>query len=115
MNTKYLSFLFIIPNRHFNAAYKITVPFEINVHYSLHWNKKVDVLTLGIKPGMAKMINDWERLEQEIQDAAENNSKQYRVPGEYGGGHVRQEGVNAYEDINRQWQQEIHAKEQNDW
>jgi hypothetical protein len=84
-NTKYFSFLFTIPNWHFSPAVKITIPFEINVRYALHWNKKVEVEAFYLKPGMAKLIDDWEKLEQEIQDAAENNNKQYLAPGQLRG------------------------------
>jgi hypothetical protein len=110
MNTKHLSFLFPIPDWHFSAAVKIVTPYVINVRYTLHWNKKVDVEAYYIKPGMAQHIINWTKLEQEIQDAAENNSKQYRLPGDYRGGHVRPEGVNAYEDIHDQWKQEVGEK-----
>jgi hypothetical protein len=85
MNTKFLSFEFTIPNWHINPAYKVTVPFVINVHYAFHWNKKVDVQAFYVKPGMGKLIVNWEKLEEEIRLAAENNSKMYKVPGEGGG------------------------------
>jgi len=82
MNTSFHSFLFIIPAEFFSDAGQKVTPYEVNVRYALHWNKKVDVEAYYIKPGMAKHIVNWDKLEEQMQLAAENNSKQYRVLGD---------------------------------
>jgi hypothetical protein len=46
------------------------------------------------------MIDNWERLEEEIRAAAENNSKQYKVPGDW---------------MSRQVPQEIELAQQEKW
>jgi hypothetical protein len=103
---KHLSFQFIIPNEFFNISVKVTVPYEITVRYALHWNKKVDLEGYTIKPGMAKWITNWQGMEDQMQAAAENNSKLYKLPGQYGGIKMRPEGLDPYQDIHDQWKME---------
>jgi hypothetical protein len=106
MNTKHLSFLFNIPDEFFSPDADLPRPREINVCYSLHWNKKVDVDAYYLKPGMAKHIVNWQGLEDQMQKAAENNSKLYKLPGQYGGIKMRPEGLDPYQDIHDQWKME---------
>lgn len=83
MNTKFLSFLFPVPGYFFSDAVKVITPYTINVHYSLHYNKRVVVERYSLLPGMAQHIIGWEKLESEILLAAENNAEQYRRPGDW--------------------------------
>jgi hypothetical protein len=57
----------------------------IHVQYSLHWNKKVTLDGYSMKPGIAVQIKDWNRLESDLQLAAENNSEGHRLPGDFMG------------------------------
>lgn len=82
-HTKHLSFLFPVDTKFFSEAVRIVTQYEINVHYTLDWRGVVLVQGYTIKPGMACHIIKWEELEDQIQLAAENNSKQYRRPGEW--------------------------------
>jgi hypothetical protein len=91
MNTKHLSFLFNIPDEFFSPKADIPRPREVNVCYTLYWNKKVEVDAYYLTPGMAKLIVNWQGLEDEMQKAAENNSKQYRAPGDWMSNQVPQD------------------------
>jgi hypothetical protein len=55
----------------------------VHVQYSLHWNKKVTLDGYSMKPGIAVQIKDWNRLESDLQLAAENNSEGHRLPGDF--------------------------------
>jgi hypothetical protein len=103
---KHLSFQFIIPNEFFNSSVRVTVPYEINICYSLHWNRKVVIDAYYLKPGMAKLIVNWQGLEDQMQAAAENNSKLYKAPGQHKGGYMRPEGLDPYQDMHDQWKME---------
>jgi hypothetical protein len=115
MTLKHLSFLYPIPRHHFKDGSKVTHLIEINVHYALYWNRKVEVEGYVITPGTAKHINDWDKLEEEIKAAAEHNSKRYRAPGERRTSGMRPEGVEPYQDIHDQWKQEVAEKERQGW
>lgn len=75
MNLKHLSFLYPVPRHHFKDGSKVTHLIEINVHYALYWNRKVEVEGYVITPGTAKHIQDWDKLEEEIKAAAEHNAE----------------------------------------
>jgi hypothetical protein len=81
--TKHLSFLFPVPSTFFKDCVKVTKPFEINVIYTLDWRGVVQVEGYTVTPNMCRWINDWVKLEEELQHAAENNSTGYRVPGDW--------------------------------
>jgi hypothetical protein len=83
----------------------------VHVQYSLHWNKKVTLDGYSMKPGIAVQIKDWNRLESDLQLAAENNSEGHRLPGDHRGGRMRPEGKDAYQDIHDRWKQETKQKE----
>lgn len=55
---------------------------EVYIGYQLWYNKKVVVIRLQLDPGVGKNIKDWDRLEKDVQLAAENNSKSKIVPGQ---------------------------------
>lgn len=90
-HTKHLSFLFPVPAEFFNPCVKVTKPFEINVRYTLDWRGVVALEGYTVTPGMCKWIVGWEQLEDQMQAAAENNSKQYRRPGDWMSKHLPQE------------------------
>lgn len=78
---KHLRFDYPVPSDNLND-WKGQLP-VIHVQYSLHWNKRVTLDGYTMKPGIAGQIKDWVKLEEELQHAAENNSKQYRKPGDW--------------------------------
>lgn len=101
---KHLRFDYPVPSDNL-TDWKGRLP-VIHVQYSLHWNKKVTLDGYTMKPGIAGQITDWVKLEEQMQLATENNSKNYRRPGQYRGGHMRPEGVDSYQDIHDQWKRE---------
>lgn len=105
-HTKHLSFLFPVPSAFFNNCVKVVKPYEINIHYTLDWRGVVNIEGYAVTPGMCRWIADWVKLEEQMQYAAEHNSKLYRRPGQYNGGHMRPEGVDSYQDIHDQWKRE---------
>lgn len=78
--TKHLSFDFPVPADFFSPAVRITVPYVIPVRYTLNYKKEVALEGYAVKPGMAVHIVNWEGLEEQMLEAAKNNSKNYRVP-----------------------------------
>lgn len=97
VSKKYFSFLFPVPVE-FMPSVKVITQYEINVRYSLHWNKKVELEAYTLKTGMAKHITDFQKLEDQMLAAAENNSKQYRAPGQGGHKSILQPGEDPYQD-----------------
>lgn len=113
-HTKYLSFLFPVPEKYFSSAVKVVKPFEINVHYSYDWRGVVNIERYSITMGMAQHIVKWNELEEELKLAAENNSKQYRKPGDIG--FFRSLTTDdLYKEINDEAKLEIKEKERYGW
>jgi hypothetical protein len=107
--TKHFSFLFLVDPRYMPAV-RVTVQYQINVRYSLDWRGVVTLLDYNVKPGMATHIVRWDLLEAEMLKAAENNSKQYRRPGQGGRGHMEQDPGKILEMEQRQEQRELNAR-----
>lgn len=105
--TKHLSFIYMVPVEFFSPAVKVIKQYGINVRYTLDWRGVVALDDYNVVPGMAKHIVNWQGLEDQMLKAAENNSKQYRKPGQFGKGKVRPEGLDTYQDIHDQWSREI--------
>lgn len=83
-HTKHLSFLFYVPLEFFSPAVKVTQQYAINVRYTLDYRKEVVLDDYNVKPGMAKHIVNWEKLEEQMLEAAKNNARNYRVPNGQG-------------------------------
>lgn len=79
-HTKHLSFLFTVPNELFSSAVKIITPYTVNVRYTLNYKGEVELNDYNVKPGMAQHIDNWERLEEQMLEAAKNNAKSYNIP-----------------------------------
>lgn len=113
--TKHLSFLFIVPNEFFSSMVKVKIPYEINVRYTLNYKGEVALDDYNVKPGMAQHIVNWTGLEEQMFEAAKNNSKSHQIPGTKRGNSIRPEGLKPYDDIHDQWRHEIHEKEHSNW
>jgi hypothetical protein len=83
-HTKHLSFLFPV-DPWFMPAVKVITQYQINVRYTLDCRGVVTLDDYNVKPGMAQHIVRWDLLEVAMLKAAENNSKQYRKPGDWMG------------------------------
>jgi hypothetical protein len=105
--TKHLSFIYMVPVDFFSPAVRVVKQYGINVRYTLDWRGVVTLDDYNVVPGMAKHIVNWEGLESEMLKAAENNSKQYRKPGQLQGRKMRPEGADSYQDIHDQWKHEV--------
>lgn len=81
-HTKHLSFTFPVDLIFLTEWTKPQLP-EINVHYTLDWRGVVNIEGYTVTPGMCRWITDWVKLEEQMQYAAENNSKLYRRPGDW--------------------------------
>lgn len=79
-HAKHLNFHFTVPNEFFSSAVKVTIPYEIYVRYALNYKGEVEIEGYMCKPGMAQHIVNWEGLEEQMLEAAKNNSKNYRIP-----------------------------------
>lgn len=112
-HTKQFTFLFLVDPLYMPNV-KVKTQYEINVVYTLDYRGRVEVIGYTVKPGMAQHIHNWDRLELEMKEAAENNSKGKVKPGDYRG-HMRPEGANPYEDISDEWKRTIREKEANGW
>jgi hypothetical protein len=108
-HTKHFSFLFPVDPR-FMPAFKVTQQFQINVRYTLDYRGVVTLEDYNVKPGMAQHIVRWDLLEAEMLKAAENNSAQYRKPGQGGRGHMEQDPGKLLEIEQRQEQRELTAR-----
>ena len=109
MYTKQLNFLFLV-DPSFMPNVKVTVQYTINVRYTLDRTGKVTLNDYNVKPGMAQYINNWEKLEEEMLKAAENNSKDYRRPGQGGRAYMEQDPSKVLELEQRQAQRELSAR-----
>lgn len=79
-HTKHFTFEFYVPADFFSPAVVVTTPYVIPVRYTLNYKSDVEVIGYALKPGMAVHIVNWGGLEQQMLEAAKNNSKQYRPP-----------------------------------
>lgn len=114
-HTKHLSFLFTVPIEFFNSCVKVKTQYEVMVRYTLNYKGEVALDDYNVKPGMAQHIVNWTGLEEQMFEAAKNNSKSHQIPGTKRGNSIRPEGLNSYDDIHDQWKHEIHEKEHNSW
>lgn len=107
--TKHLSFLFLVDPR-FMPAVKVTEQYQVNVRYTLDYRGVVTLLDYNVKPGMAQHIVRWDLLEAEMLRAAENNSKDYRKPGQGGRAFMDEDPGKILELEQRQEQREVIAR-----
>jgi hypothetical protein len=108
-HTKHFSFLFPV-DPWFMPAVKVITQYQINVRYTLDWRGVVTLDDYNVKPGMAAHIVRWDLLELAMLKAAENNSKQYRKPGQGGKAHMEQDPGKLLEIEQRQEQRELNAR-----
>ena len=108
-HTKHFSFLFLVDPCYMPNV-KVKTQYEINVRYTLDYRGVVTLNDYNVKPGMAQHIVRWDLLEAEMLRAAENNSKQYRKPGQGGRGHIEQDPGKILELEQRQEQRELTAR-----
>lgn len=96
-NSKTLSLIYTAP-----VLDKDGASYLINVTYKLYWNKKVEVIGIGFKPELLTLITNPTQLVEDIQTAAEADSKRYAIPGLERAGRIDQDPREVMERENQQ-------------
>jgi hypothetical protein len=71
---------FTVPSEYFSSSCEVKVPYTIVIRYTISWDHKALIEAFSMKPGMAKHIVNWDKLELEMQVAANEDAKQQPAP-----------------------------------